>query len=288
MSPKPQVAISQLGFPDTTFEEDIEIASALGIPGISPDENKLLGGSSENLAHKMAAAGLRAALGTPTTLTVLPVLDPNMPAGPADPDERVDSILQALSRLAPFQPSSILVITGPEGDLDAKSARSFVIEALRAISREAKAVGLRIALEPMREANRPTWTLVCSLEETIDLLDQVGDDDIGIIFDTWHMWDSKNVYEMIPRAVERLHAVQVADYRDPTRSSMDRVVAGEGIARIDRLVASLSESGYDGWYELEIFSDDGRFGNDFPDSLWKLEPIEYAQRQLEGFLQCWE
>jgi sugar phosphate isomerase/epimerase len=139
----------------------------------------------------------------------------------------------------------------------------------------------------MREANRPRWTLVSSLAETLDLLDEVGDDSVGIIFDTWHMWDSEDVFRMIGVAIDRIHGVQIADYRDPTRSSMDRVVAGKGIARIDKLVDSFRSAGYEGWYDLEIFSDDGRFANDFPDSLWKLDPLEYARVQVDGFMSCW-
>ena len=287
MMTEPRVAMSQLGFPDTSFEEDIAIAQEAGIAGISPDENKLIDGAEVSLSKKMMDVGIETALGTPATLTVLPVLDPNMPPGAPDPDERVASIVGAMERLAPFRPVSVLVITGPVGELADREARARVIDGMRALAAEARRLGLRLGIEPMREANRPTWSFVCSLAETLDLLDEIGEDDMGIVFDTWHMWDSADVYDMIPKAVDRIHGVQIADYRDPNRSSMDRVIAGDGIAKIDRLVASLTEAGYDGWYELEIFSDDGRFGNDFADSLWKLEPLEYAKRQLEGFRRCW-
>jgi sugar phosphate isomerase/epimerase len=162
-----------------------------------------------------------------------------------------------------------------------------VVAGIRNLAEEARKVGLRIGIEPMREANRPRWTLVCSLAETLDLLEEVGDDDVGIIFDTWHMWDSDDVHNMIGVAIDRIHGVQIADYRDPTRSSLDRVAAGQGIAGIDRLVDEFRSAGYDGWYDLEIFSDDGRFVNDFPDSLWKLDPLEYARVQVEGFMSCW-
>lgn len=287
MQTQPKVAISQLGFPDTSFEEDIEIVQQAGIPGISPDENKLPDGSEATLSQRMADAGIDAALGTPSDLTVLPILDPNMPQGSRDVDERIGSIVGALAKLAPFHPVSVLVITGPEDDLSTKEARARAVDGFRTLSQEAKKLGMRIGIEPMREANRPTWTLVCSLAETLDLLDEIGEDDVGIIFDTWHMWDSADVYEMIPKAVDRIHGVQIADYREPNRSSVDRVVAGDGVGRLDLLVPLLRDSGYDGWYELEVFSDDGRFGNDFPDSLWKLPPLEYAQRQLAGFMRCW-
>ena len=35
--------------------------------------------------------------------------------------------------------------------------------------------------------------------------------------------------------------------------------------------------GYTGWYDLEILSDNGLFGNDYPDSLWKLPPANLVK-----------
>ena len=286
MAAEPRIAISQLGFPDTTFDEDIAIATEVGA-GISPDEHKLVLGDEVAQSERLAAAGVGVALGTPANLTILQVLEPGMPPGPPDPDERIATMVEAMRRLAPFEPVSFLFITGPSAGLSDNEARSIVIEGIRTLAGEAKALGMNIAIETMREAFRPLWTIVTSLGETLDLLEDVGDDDVGIIFDTWHMWDSKDVLSMIPVATDRIHGVQIADYRDPTRSAMDRVVAGDGIGQIDRLVAALRGAGYDGWYEMEIFSDDGRFGNDYPDSLWKLDPLDYATRQIEGFMRCW-
>lgn len=287
MDVQPKIAISQLAYPDTTFEEDIAVVTEVGVAGLSPDENKLEGHSEADLVARMEEAGVATALATPSTLTVLPVLDPNMPAGAPTVEERVESIIGALQKLSAFGPESVLVITGPVGDMSESEARALAVDSLRTLSQEAKKLGLRLGLEPMREANRPTWSQVCSLAETLDLLDEIGEDDMGIIFDTWHMWDSADVYEMIPKAIDRIHGIQIADYREPNRSSMDRVVAGEGVGRLGDLIAAFRDAGYDGWYEFEIFSDDGRFGNEFSDSLWKLDPYEYTRRQLEGFMACW-
>jgi len=52
-------------------------------------------------------------------------------------------------------------------------------------------------------------------------------------------------------------------------------------------MASLIEAGYDGWWELEVFSDDGTFGNDFPDSLWKFPHQELLARAKAAFDDVW-
>ena len=54
------------------------------------------------------------------------------------------------------------------------------------------------------------------------------------------------------------------------------------------LLGTLEAAGFDGWYDLEIFSDDGTFGADYPDSLWKLDPLEMLRRAKGGFLRAWQ
>jgi len=47
----------------------------------------------------------------------------------------------------------------------------------------AEDAGTRLAVEPMREASLINATIITSLQDTLELLDDVGDDDIGIVFD---------------------------------------------------------------------------------------------------------
>ena len=60
-----------------------------------------------------------------------------------------------------------------------------------------------------------------------------------------------------------------------------------GAAGAPVLPGALDQSGYTGWYELEIFSDDGRFGNDYDDSLWKLDPVELVRAGRSKFEDAW-
>jgi hypothetical protein len=51
------------------------------------------------------------------------------------------------------------------------------------------------------------------------------------------------------------------------------------------LVYAVEQTGWSGCYDLEIFSDDGKFGDDFDDSLWKLPAEELARRGRARFTQ---
>ena len=102
----------------------------------------------------------------------------------------------------------------------------------------------------------------------------IGDADVGILFDTWHVPEVSHV--------DRIAGVHIADRREPTRSAFDRVLPGDGVLDLRTVVHALEAGGFDGWYDVEIFSDNGTFGDAFPDSLWDVETGELARRAVES------
>ena len=45
--------------------------------------------------------------------------------------------------------------------------------------------------------------------------------------------------------------------------------------------------GWEGFYDLEIFSDNGAFGSAYPDSLWDVAAAELARRGRDAFSHIW-
>jgi sugar phosphate isomerase/epimerase len=66
------------------------------------------------------------------------------------------------------------------------------------------------------------------------------------------------------------------------------MLPGDGVADLPRILGALDAAGWDGYYDLEIFSDNGTFGNAWPDSLWNVPPEELARRGKEAFERLWE
>jgi len=97
-----------------------------------------------------------------------------------------------------------------------------------------------------------------------------------------------DLFEEIAEHSGRFAGVHVNDWRDPTRGWADRVLPGDGIADVPAILGALDRAGWDGFYDLEIFSDNGAFGNAYEGSLWDVQPTELAARSRESFTQCWE
>ena len=276
---QPRFAVSEFSTLPLSFDEDLAAYAAGGAGGIGIAEAKLPDGDDAESLAKLRDSGLKATICLPAGLSVLPL--PPFP-GPEDPQQRVESLCASVRRLAAFEPETVLCLTGPQGDRDPQEARRIVVEGLREVARTAEEVGVRVALEPIHASARDDFTIVDTIPDTVDLLAEVGAS-MGIIFDTWHLWDTPDVLAHIRAHAHRFPAVHVNDWRDPTRGWDDRALPGDGIMDLPAIFGALEAGGFDGWYELEIFSTET-----YPDSLLQLDPAELVRRGKSGFLQAWE
>lgn len=240
-----------------SFEDELASYRAAGAGAIGILEFKLAG--VDDVRGKLRESGLAASACLPAAGSILP--SPLIP-GPAEPEARVDSICESVARLAELEPSCVFLLTGPGED------RETVAEGIRRIGEAGERCGVRVALEPIH----PSQAEVLSFVHTIpDALELIGDAEVGILFDTWHLPEVSHV--------DRIYGVHVADRCEPTRSDFDRALPGGGSRAA---VRALEAAGYDGWYDVEVMSDNGTFGNSFPGSLWDLPADEIARRAVES------
>jgi sugar phosphate isomerase/epimerase len=269
----PRFSISQVSTLAASFADDVRAYAEAGVDGIGVWELKLGDGSLEDFR----ASGLGSATAVPAVPSVHPL--PLLP-GPDVVRERVDALLRSLEVLAAYEPTAILCFTGP-GD------RETAVSGVREVAREAERLGLRLALEPFQAEGVESWSILSTLGEAAEFVDEVGSDAVGIQFDVWHLWNSADVLDEIPRHAHLIAGVHVNDWREPTRGWADRVLPGDGAADLPALLGVLEDVGWEGFYDLEIFSDNGAFGTAYPDSLWDLDAAELARRGRDAFFNCW-
>ena len=202
--------------------------------------------------------------------------------GPNEPEHRIEAICASLHRLAPFKPSGVVCLTGPG------AARDTVVEGLRTIGEEAARAGVRVGLEPINRVGGEDWTMISSVSDAVELLEDADRPALGIQFDSWHVWNTPELARDVEQYADLFVGVHIADWSAGTRGWCDRVLPGDGVADLPRILGALDAAGWDGYYDLEIFSDNGTFGNAWPDSLWKVPPEELARRGKEAFERLWE
>jgi sugar phosphate isomerase/epimerase len=285
---KPKFSVSQITTFHQTFDEDLEVYAQAGVEGVGIWEFKLPeSGDDANALAALRASGLRATTCIPGTLSIYPVPFP----GPDDPAERTVGLCAAIDRFAPFEPEVILCLTGYPGDgVDPAEARRVTADGLRTAARRAAGHGLDLGLEPLHRTTYATWSTVYSIPETLSLIDEIGEPNVRLLYDVYHLWDTDGVLGDTARYCDRLaRSVHICDRREQTRNDFDRALPGEGIIDLAAIFGAIEAGGGVDWVDLEIFSDDGSFTDmDFEDSLWKQDPFDVIRRAKAGYDAAWE
>jgi sugar phosphate isomerase/epimerase len=283
---RPRISISQVTTFPASFADDVRAYAAAGLDGIGVWEAKLEEGREQEALELLEASGLESASAVPVVPSILPL---PLLGGPDDPRERVEALCASLHRLAPFRPTGIVCLTGTAQGRDPDEARSIVVDGLRTVAGEAEGLGLRIGIEPYQREDGELWTIASTIPEAVGLIEDAGGSAaLGIQFDVWHLWNTPTLAEDIARELHRFVGVHVCDRREPTRGWADRVLPGDGVADVPRVLGLLDAAGWSGLWDVEIFSDDGTFGADYEDSLWRIPPERLAPRALASFERVWE
>jgi sugar phosphate isomerase/epimerase len=279
----PRYSVAAWMTPHNGVFDDIEQVARIGADGLGLFEGKFGDADEGAIREALETAGLQATFCIPTLWTFL--------AGPVggsvsrDPKERRELICESIVRLAPFQPLGIVVGPGTSGDPDNPAGPlEAVAEGLAAVADVAAEHDLHVSFELLsgRRGCPLPW-----LPGIVEFIDQVGRDNVGVLFDVWHSWTEPDIVDKLRTYAHRIDCVHVNDPRPDERTWADRVLPGQGRDVAVDMFAALIEANYDGWYELEIVSDDGTYGTDLPDSLWKLPHEELLERGRHAFAETY-
>jgi sugar phosphate isomerase/epimerase len=274
-------AISEVTTINNSFEEDVELYSRMGVPGIGVWGFKMEEVGPHRAKELLQKHELSVANCIPDLNSIMPyVLSPE----PADPMARVEAFLPNLESMARLEPETIVVITGPRGERSYEEAWELCLRGFERIGRVASDLGVTIALEPIHRSEADVFTLISDIPQTIKMLQELNQPSFKMLFDTWHLWDTDDIFANIHDHIDLIAGVHIADWKvGETRTWADRAFPGEGKVPVMELVQALDSAGFRGHYDIEIFSDDGRYDADYPDSLWKLPPEEIVERTTRIF-----
>ncbi len=162
-------------------------------------------------------------------------------------------------------------LTGRPGYTDIQRARNEVRDGIAATLEYAREVGMPLAIEPLHPMQAAERACVNTLEHALDLceaLDPASGSEkdsngpaLGVAVDVYHVWWDPKLASQIVRAGtnpawNRLMAFHVCDWLTPTRDLLnDRGMMGDGVIEIRKIRAWMEEAGYQGFSEVEIFSD---------------------------------
>jgi sugar phosphate isomerase/epimerase len=279
----PNYTVSPFMLPHNSAIEDVEQVARTGGSGVGVSFAKLGGEvSDQQMRDALGEHGLRATFCVPTLWTILPT-----PAAfgksswEKDPRVRTQQICEELERAAAFEPVAVIIGSGTSGDPGRPAGPlSAVAEGLAEIADRARELNLQISFELF---GKRRGTPITSLGQLIEFIDEVGRSNVGVAFDIFQSWADEGVHGALRQHASRILNVDVCDVRVEERSGFDREIPGRGRAVAPAIVESLLHGGYTGWWKLEVFSDDGTYGDDFPGSYWKMPHEELLRLGHEAF-----
>jgi sugar phosphate isomerase/epimerase len=159
--------------------------------------------------------------------------------------------------------SYVQLLTGPvdpgaaysgPADLSPAERRRVTADAIRAVADLGVADGMRYYLEPV------AWTPLAPLGEAVAALEAVERDNVGLVLDFWHLWHSGATPDDVARLDRRLiFGVDFSDSLGPAGpgtpdQASRRVWPGEGAIPLREWADAVRSTGFDGWWDNELYS----------------------------------
>ena len=263
------------------FERDIKRYAANGIDTIEITEFKL---DRNDYAPQLESI-VKSGLGVSSVQSTVHSLFPDSLAPqPAAWEDRLRHMQSAIERIAPHVPpgTPFVAITGAAPGGNTQHVCDTAVTAFRTLAEHAAKHGVRLAFEPLNPVLFNTDTALWGLDDGLALVRAVDHQAFGLCVDTWNIWQTPNLDEVIRAAADRIFVVQVSDWRRP-RSGADRVSIGDGTLDNAGMVRAIRGAGYTGPYVLEIFS-----GESLPSSIWRSDLDVVLQKNRDAFAHVWK
>src|ERR1700731_4256088 len=150
---------------------------------------------------------------------------------------------------------------GSVASKDIAEARTRVHDAIAEMLEYAGQANMPLAIEPLHPAYAADRACVNTTKQALDLCDKLDPQRtgaLGVALDVYHIWWDPELLPQIARAgKDRLLAFHVCDWLVPTRDILnDRGMMGDGGIDIKSLRGGVEAQGFDGYAEIEIFSND--------------------------------
>lgn len=163
-----------------------------------------------------------------------------------------------LADAAEIGAATMVTISGglDEGERDIRFARDRALEGLTRLVPEARAAGVKLALEPLSPVTCATRGVLTTTALTNDWWEAMDAPDVvGIALDSYAIWWDPGIMDQIARAAGRILNLHLADWRRDTRDlRFDRGMPGDGVIDIPGLIGAVRATGFTGPLEFELFS----------------------------------
>jgi len=239
----PRVSVSQITTLGWSFERDVSAIAAAGVPGIGVAIRKLEATGLERARGLVRDAGLK--VSCLTSSGPFPLLDEQgWQAACANAQRHLEVA-------ADLGAACLMLLSGVAPALSWEEAAARFRPALDALLPHAERLGVRLALEPVSGV-RADLGFLHTFDEALDFAESLGSQALGVVLEVNNAWVEPRLYTNLAARTDRIALVQVNDRKLEATGASDRVVMGDGVIPLRRILHALDRAGYAGWYDIEL------------------------------------
>jgi len=188
-------------------------------------------------------------------------------------EEAVDDAFAALQLARGLSADCLVLVSGTRNGHTTNYAKKLLRDGLRELADDAGEAGIALALQPVHRIFQDDWSFVTSLDDALDVLLACRHSAVKLALDVYHMGQEPDLLSRLPELVPHLAVVQLSDGAFPPAHQYDRRQLGDGEIPITDITQTLVRNGYNGFFELALWSR----------KLWKAECGRVVSECLERF-----
>ncbi len=198
-----------------------------------------------------------------------------------DPAERKTSVgdnLKAIQEAHELGAPMLVLVCGADPGQSLSRSREQIRAGIESILPRATELGVRLAIEPLHPLYADTRSAINTMKQAVELAGYFNSPWLGVAVDVYHVWWDEDLEKGIRECGRegRLFAFHICDWKVPTADILnDRGLMGEGCIDIVKIRGWMESSGFDGFNEVEVFSD----------IYWGYDQDEYLDMIVNSYLE---
>jgi sugar phosphate isomerase/epimerase len=263
-----QLCIHTITTKPWTIEESAKNFAASGVKGITVWRDALEGRNIRETGQMLRAEGLEIV---------------SLCRGGFFPDidksKRNTAIAEnkkAIDEASELGTTLVVLVCGAEPRQSLEDSRKQIQEAIQTLLPYASNAGVRLGIEPLHPMYADTRSAINTLGQANDMAEALNSPWVGVAVDVYHLWWDPALEAEIKRCGKHgnLMAFHICDWNVPTTDLLlDRGLMGEGCIPVPTIRGWVEETGYDGFYEVEIFSN----------KFWKEEQSLFLKKIITAY-----
>jgi sugar phosphate isomerase/epimerase len=171
----------------------------------------------------------------------------------------IDDNRRAIEEAFALGTKMIVLVCGADPEQSLEDSRKQIHDGIAAILPEAEAAGVKLAIEPLHPMYADTRSAINTLAQANSMTEALNSHFAGVAVDVYHLWWDPDLEKEIIRCGKNraLLAFHISDWKSPTVDLLnDRGLMGEGCIPVRKIRSWIENTGFRGFYEVEIFSNE--------------------------------